>query len=115
LIGINITIQQSSALDCCPPISDHVLGTADAALFAAAFGALSDPVRLKLFSILAASPDAEVCACNLVKPVGRSQPTVSHHLKVLREAGLILSTKRGTWVWYRVNHERLGEIREVLR
>jgi ArsR family transcriptional regulator len=50
----------------------------------------------------------------LVKPTGRSQPTVSHHLKVLREAGLLLSEKRGTWVWYRVNHERLNELRVLL-
>jgi ArsR family transcriptional regulator len=78
------------------------------------FAALSDPIRLKLFSLIAASPNTETCACNLVKPTGRSQPTVSHHLKVLREAGLLLSEKRGTWVWYRVNHERLNELRVLL-
>jgi ArsR family transcriptional regulator len=81
---------------------------------AVGFAALADPVRLKLFSLIAASPDTETCACHLVKPTGRSQPTVSHHLKVLREAGLLLSERRGTWVWYRVNHERLNELRTLL-
>jgi ArsR family transcriptional regulator len=100
---------------CCSPLSDEALSKPNATQLAAGFAALSDPIRLKVFNIIASSPAEEVCACNLVKPVGRSQPTVSHHLKVLREAGLITSTKRGTWVWYRVNTDRLSELREVLR
>jgi len=71
-------------------------------------------VRLKLFSLIAASGSAETCACALVKPTGRSQPTVSHHLRILREAGLITSTKRGVWVWYRVNQHRLLELQTIL-
>jgi ArsR family transcriptional regulator len=121
LITINITktpqLKRFTATpkDCCGPVSDTALTSTQAAGLAQGFAALSDPIRLKVFNIIASSPAEEVCACNLVKPVGRSQPTVSHHLKVLREAGLITSTKRGTWIWYRVNTDRLSELREVLR
>jgi ArsR family transcriptional regulator len=69
---------------------------------AAMFAALGDPVRLRLFLTVATCSD-EICACDLVGPSGRSQPTVSHHMKVLCEAGLVQRTKRGQWVWYRVN------------
>ena len=64
------------------------------------FAALGDPVRLRLLSLLATSADGALCACDLVEPVGKSQPTVSHHLKVLREAGLVTSEKRGVNIWY---------------
>jgi ArsR family transcriptional regulator len=120
LITINIAktppVKRFSAIsqDCCGPVSDTALTTRQAEGLAVGFAALADPVRLKLFSLIAASPDTETCACHLVKPTGRSQPTVSHHLKVLREAGLLLSERRGTWVWYRVNHERLNELRTLL-
>jgi ArsR family transcriptional regulator len=115
-INITKTPQQkrTPANGCCGPVSDAALTSVQATALAQGFAALSDPIRLKLFSLIAASPDTETCACNLVKPTGRSQPTVSHHLKVLREAGLLLSEKRGTWVWYRVNHERLNELRVLL-
>jgi ArsR family transcriptional regulator len=120
LITINITKTSppkrlsATAKDCCGPVSDAALSTKQAEGLALGFAALADPVRLKLFSLIAASPDTETCACHLVKPTGRSQPTVSHHLKVLREAGLLFSERRGTWVWYRVNHERLNELRTLL-
>ncbi len=99
---------------CCAPMRATPLGEADAHTLAAAFAALADPVRLRLFSLVASAPAGEVCACDLVTPVGRSQPTVSHHLKVLREAGLVTADKRGTWVWYRAVPERLEELRAVL-
>lgn len=99
---------------CCPPVRDEPLGEADARTLAAAFAALADPVRLRVFSLVASAAGGEVCACDLVAPVGRSQPTVSHHLKVLREAGLVTADRRGTWVWYRVVPERLEELRAVL-
>jgi ArsR family transcriptional regulator len=99
---------------CCPAVSEAPLNRSNATRLAAAFAALGDPVRLRLFSLIAACGDAETCACALVKPTGRSQPTVSHHLKVLREAGLITSTKRGTWVWYRVDPQRLAELQSIL-
>ena len=99
---------------CCSPVTEASLKTRDAVNLSQGFAALADPTRLKLFSLIAASEDAETCACSLVKPTGRSQPTVSHHLKVLREAGLITGTKRGTWIWYRVNRDRLQELQDVL-
>lgn len=99
---------------CCPPIAAAPLGDADAAELARAFGALSDPARLRILSFLASAPDGEVCVCDLVEPVGRSQPTVSHHLKILGEAGLIEGDKRGRWVWYRAVPERLAELGAAL-
>ena len=110
LIAINIT----RTSDCCSPLTEASLSSRDADNLSHGFAALADPVRLKLFSLIAASVDAETCACSLVKPTGRSQPTVSHHLKVLREAGLITGTKRGTWIWYRVNRDRLRVLQDVL-
>jgi ArsR family transcriptional regulator, arsenate/arsenite/antimonite-responsive transcriptional repressor len=75
---------------------------------------LSDPARLRLLSMVASSPDGEVCACDLVEPSGKSQPTVSHHLAVLVEAGLITREKRGRWAWYSVVPERLNELHDAL-
>ena len=83
------------ATACCAPLQAVPLDVAEATELARRFAALSDPVRLRLLSLLATSADGAVCACDLVEPVGKSQPTVSHHLKVLREAGLVTSEKRG--------------------
>ena len=99
---------------CCPPVLAGPVDEADAATLASAFAALADPARLRLLSLIAAQPTGEVCACDLVEPLGRSQPTVSHHLKVLFEAGLVAREKRGTWVWYRVVPERLAALRATL-
>jgi ArsR family transcriptional regulator len=81
---------------------------------ARSFAALADPIRLRLFNLIAAAGD-EVCNCDLIEPVGRSQPTVSHHLKILRGAGLVEADKRGIWVWYRVVPGRLEQLRAALR
>jgi len=99
---------------CCPPIGAAPLGETDAAELAKGFGALADPARLRILSLLASAPDGEVCVCDLVDPIGRSQPTVSHHLKVLSEAGLIIGDKRGRWVWYRTVPDRLAQLRATL-
>ncbi len=99
---------------CCPPIGAAPIGEADAAELARAFAALGDTARLRILSLLASAADGEVCVCDLVDPIGRSQPTVSHHLKVLSDAGLIEGDKRGRWVWYRVVPARLAELRGVL-
>lgn len=100
--------------DCCAPLGDDVLDDQAAELLARAFKALSDPVRLRLLSLIAAAPAGEVCACDLAAPVAKSQPTVSHHLRVLREAGLVTSRRHGTWVYYRVVPEQLRALRGVL-
>ncbi|MGC8480674.1 MAG: ArsR/SmtB family transcription factor [Acidimicrobiales bacterium] len=76
------------------------------------FAALSDPVRLRLFSIVASS--SEVCSCALETPLAKSQSTVSHHTKILSEAGLIVGEKRSRWVWWSVNHEELAKLRLML-
>ena len=98
---------------CCAPVREDALAEDQAALLAQSFAALSDPVRLRLLSFVASTGD-EVCACDLVEPSGRSQPTVSHHMKILVDAGLVTREKRGLWVWYRVVPERLESLRAVL-
>jgi ArsR family transcriptional regulator len=104
----------SPSVPCCAPVLHARLGKADAEELATAFRAIADPGRLRLLSLIAAQPDGEACVCNLLKPLGLSQPTVSHHLKVLFEAGLLGREKRGSWVYYRVLPERMAELRDVL-
>ncbi|MET7344690.1 metalloregulator ArsR/SmtB family transcription factor [Streptomyces sp. NPDC005547] len=86
---------------CCPPITTAALSEPAAQTMSVMFKALSDPVRLRLFSRVASHPSGEACVCDIAD-VGVSQPTVSHHLKKLREAGLLTSERRGTWVYYRL-------------
>ena len=100
---------------CCPSVLADALDEAEAVELAHGFAALADPVRLRLLSMLASAPAGETCVCDLVEPVGKSQPTVSHHLKVLADAGLIIGEKRGRWVWYAVVPERLENLRTTLR
>jgi ArsR family transcriptional regulator len=75
---------------------------------------LADPARLRLLSMVASAESGEACACDLVEPLGRSQPTVSHHMSVLVEAGLVSREKRGKWAWYRLEAERLEQIKAAL-
>jgi ArsR family transcriptional regulator len=96
---------------CCATVTSP-LSAEDADELAAAFAALADPVRLRLFSMIASTD--EVCGCDLQGPLGKSQPTVSHHTKALTEAGLIVGEKRGRWVWWRAVPERLDAIRAAL-
>ncbi|WP_318209780.1 MULTISPECIES: metalloregulator ArsR/SmtB family transcription factor [unclassified Streptomyces] len=90
----------ANAAACCPPIVTAALSEGDAEIMSAMFKALADPVRLRLLSRVASHPNGEACVCDIAD-VGVSQPTVSHHLKKLREAGLLTSERRGTWVYYR--------------
>lgn len=99
---------------CCEPVLSAPLEDAEAEELAAAFKVLADPARLRLLSLVAAAPAGEVCACNLVVPLGRSQPTVSHHLSVLVDAGLLRREKRGKWAWFSVEPERLAILCRVL-
>ena len=100
--------------DCCPaPLAAPLDG--DRALeLARGYAALADPARLQILSLLAAAPSGEVCVCELVVPVGKSQPTVSHHLKVLGDAGLVRGQRRGKWVWYSLLPERVAALRAAL-
>jgi ArsR family transcriptional regulator len=104
----------ASGVVCCPPLSASPLPVEGAAQLAKAFAALGDPVRLRVLSLLMTAEDGQVCACDLVEPAGRSQPTVSHHLRVLREAGLVTGTRRGSNIWYAVVPEQVAALREVL-
>ena len=99
---------------CCAPLLASPLTAEAADELAAAFKALADPVRLRLLSLIANAPDGTACSCDLEEPVGKSQPTVSHHLSILAEAGLITKEKLGRWVNCTVVPERLGALRAVL-
>ncbi len=99
---------------CCGSVRTDVLDPDDAETLARSFAALSDPIRLRMLSAVAAQAGDEVCACDLVELSGRSQPTVSHHMKILVDAGLVTREKRGLWVWYRIEPTRLDALRTVL-
>jgi ArsR family transcriptional regulator len=93
---------------CCASVLDAPLDEADAQQLAKAFAALGDPVRLRLLSLIASA--GECCSCDLEAPLGKSQPTVSHHTKALAEAGLIVGEKRGRWMWWQVVPERMSAL-----
>ncbi len=97
---------------CCPSVVVDVLDDEEAAALAAGFAALADPVRLRLLNLVATAP--EVCSCDLTGPLERSQPTISHHTRILSEVGLIAGEKRGRWVYWRVVPERLSQLRAAL-
>jgi ArsR family transcriptional regulator, arsenate/arsenite/antimonite-responsive transcriptional repressor len=105
---------QPQAEECCAPLQAALLPPQEASALSRRFAALGDPVRLRLLNLLATSSDGAVCACDLVEPVGKSQSTVSHHLKVLREAGLVISERRGTNIWYAAVPAALDALREAL-
>jgi ArsR family transcriptional regulator, arsenate/arsenite/antimonite-responsive transcriptional repressor len=101
-------------MPCCPPLLAGCLTPDEAIQLAVIFRVLGEPARLQLLSLIAAQPSGEVCACELVETLGLSQPTVSHHLKVMYEAGLLQKERRGTWIYYRIVSERLVALRAVL-
>ncbi len=107
-------LDQPDVVPCCAPLASEILGEADAHTLSRQFAALSDPVRLRLLSLLATAEGGAVCACDLVAPVGKSQPTVSHHLKVLADAGLATSERRGRNVWYAAVPAALEALRGAL-
>ena len=98
--------------ECCPSIAAAPLAEEEAAAIATAFAALGDPVRLRLFSMIASA--GEICSCDMQEPLGKSQPTISHHPKALADAGLITGEKRGRWVYWQLTPGRLDLLRQVL-
>ncbi|TKA13331.1 ArsR/SmtB family transcription factor [Actinacidiphila oryziradicis] len=106
-------LEPESAAPCCPPLTERPLTAVEAERTAVMFKALGDPVRLRLFSLIASHEGGEACVCD-ISDVGVSQPTVSHHLKKLREAGLLTSQRRGTWVYYRVAPAVLAAMGQLL-
>lgn len=99
---------------CCAPLTRETIEPDQADVLARKLKALADPTRLRLVSIVAASEGDEACVCDLIEPVGLSQPTVSHHLKILMEAGFLTRTKRGTWAYYKLVPGALGELSQLL-
>ncbi|MER7703717.1 metalloregulator ArsR/SmtB family transcription factor [Kitasatospora sp. NPDC097605] len=100
---------------CCSPMVREPLGEEAAVDLARKFKALADPVRLRLLSLIASHEGGEACVCDLTGPFDVSQPTISHHLKVLREAGLVGSERRGTWVYYWVLPGALATLAALLQ
>ncbi|HPG15224.1 MAG TPA: metalloregulator ArsR/SmtB family transcription factor [Microthrixaceae bacterium] len=109
-----LTVRSDETAECCPALLAEPLDPTDAVELAAVFKALADPVRLQLLSLIAAAPNATACSCDLEEPVGKSQPTVSHHLSVLADAGLITKEKVGRWVNCTIVADRLAQVRAAL-
>jgi ArsR family transcriptional regulator len=99
---------------CCSPVTGGVLETAAAERLAHVFKALADPARVKLLSLIAAAKDGEACICDLTVPLELSQPTVSHHMKLLVDAGLVSREQRGKWAYYRVNDWALERVAQLI-
>ena len=106
-------LAQAPVEACCPPLSQRALTPDLAARLAPVFKALGDPVRLRVLSLIAST--TEVCVCDLTSAFDLSGPTISHHLRVLREAGLVDCERRGTWVYYWVRPAALSQLRDLLQ
>ena len=102
-------------VDCCSPVTGGTLEVEEAEHLARMFKALGDPTRVRLLSLIAAQPEREACICDLTEPVGLSQPTVSHHMKQLVDAGLVVREQRGRWAFYRVVDDTLRALSSALR
>src|SRR5688572_6590543 len=98
---------------CCAPLTASPLAEVDAVRLAGVLKVVADPTRLRLLSIIASHPDGEVCACDLTEPLGLSQPTISHHLKVMTGAGLVEREKRGVWAYYRAVPDALSGLADL--
>jgi ArsR family transcriptional regulator, arsenate/arsenite/antimonite-responsive transcriptional repressor len=109
---VNLFSEAAVPEPCCPSLLASPLTEPEADDLAQVFAALADPVRLRILSLVAEA--GEVCSCNLLEPLGRSQPTISHHTKVLADAGLIVGEKRGRWVWWTIVPDRVDSVRAAL-
>jgi ArsR family transcriptional regulator len=109
-----LPVLEPGAAECCPPLACEPLSPAGADELAALFKAVADPVRLRLLSMIACHPGGESCVCDLTPAFAMTAPSVSYHLKILREAGLITSERRGTWVYYRVEPGVMARMSAVL-
>lgn len=107
-MGVNMFVMDAAL--CCPPVTESVLDEDQATELAAMLKALADPVRIRIVSMLAASPTGEVCACDLPEQLDRAQPTISHHLSQLVKAGIVAREQRGKWAWFRLRPEQLGAV-----
>lgn len=112
---ITLPLLTTDAAACCTPVTGGVLTAEEAERIAHTFKALGDPTRVRLLSLIAASEGGEACICDLIEPVGLSQPTVSHHMKQLVDAGLAVREQRGRWAYYRVVDDALDRAAQALR
>lgn len=108
----SIELMDDEVIECCAPLSSDALSVREAHDVAVVFAALGDPVRLRLLSLIVSSD--EMCSCNLEAPLGKSQPTISHHTRILAEAGLIVGEKRGRWTYWRAVRERAAAAARIL-
>ena len=109
-----LTLTPTEAVACCSPVTREPLSADAASRIAPLLKALGDPVRLRLLSLVASHQDGEACVCDLHEAFDLSQPTISHHLKVLHEVGLLDRSKRGVWVYYRVRPAALADLAGLL-
>ncbi|MGH3778981.1 MAG: ArsR/SmtB family transcription factor [Pseudonocardiaceae bacterium] len=109
-----LLVELTDAVGCCSPLVREPLSAEQAVELSRLFKAMGDPVRLRLLSLIASHDGGEACVCDLSGVFELTGPTISHHLKVLREAGLITGERRGTWVYYRVEPDALGRLSAVL-
>ena len=100
---------------CCAPLAEAPLSEDDAAVLASRLKAVADPARLRLVSLVLASPGQEACICDLTAPLRLSQPTISHHMKVLVDAGLLVREKRGRWAYFRAVPEAFEALAQALQ
>ena len=107
-------LNQTSPVVCCTPLTGSIPTPADAQAMARIFKALGDPARVRLLSLIAAHQGGEACICDLVEPVGLSQPTVSHHMKQLADAGLVTREQRGKWAYYRIVEQALRSVADAV-
>ena len=109
-----LRVTDVSATACCTPLSKDTITATDAEAVARTFKALGDPTRVRILSIVASHADQEACVCDLQEPLELSQPTVSHHLKILMDAGFLTRSKRGTWAYYALVPGSLDSVAGVL-
>jgi ArsR family transcriptional regulator len=107
-------LEVSDEVECCPSVLAAPLDSDEAAELAVGFNALGDPVRLRLLSMLAAAPEGEICVCEFIEPIGKTQGTISHHLKILGDARLVHGDRRGKWVWYSLDRQQMAALRSAL-
>lgn len=113
-MAITEMLPLTDVTECCAPLTREALSAENAEKLARTLKALADPARLRLVSLVAAHVDAEACVCDLTEPLGLGQPTVSHHLKVLVDAGILTRQKRGTWAYYRLVPGALDSLASLL-
>ncbi|NBM17883.1 helix-turn-helix transcriptional regulator [Streptomyces sp. GC420] len=113
--GISETVvNEADPGTCTPHLSCLLIDRAEAERLAVVLKAIADPTRLQILRLIERTPAGEACVCDLTDCLGLRQPTVSHHLKIMTEAGLLNRERRGTWSWFSVNHEGLRSLREIL-